>query len=112
MKRSIVLATLLAFSSASNAVDCAGRVTSLSIIMSGGTVVVSLLGGPNYVYLCSVEATYNGVSAAVCKQMYQTLQLAKVTGATMMFRFDGYTSCAAIPSWAAAPLNGWNTVLD
>ena len=113
MKKSIVLATLLAFSSASYAlVDCAGRVTSLSLTTTSGTVVVSLLGGPTYIYMCSVEATDNGVSATTPKQMYQTLQLAKVTGATMTFRFDGYTSCSAIPSWTAVPLNGWNLVLD
>jgi hypothetical protein len=112
MKKSIVAAALLAFSSVSHAVDCAGRVSSLSLQTGSGLVVLSLVGGPTYIYLCSVEQTVNAVSPTVCKQMYQTLQLAKVTGASMMFRFDGYATCSAIPAWTVVPLNGWNTVLD
>jgi hypothetical protein len=114
MKKSMLLATLLAFSSASNAltIDCSGKVTVLSLQAPGGLITLSLLGGPSYIYLCNVEQTYNGISATTCKQMYQTLMLAKITGASMGFRFDNQTTCAAIPQWQAVPLNGWNTVLD
>jgi hypothetical protein len=114
MKKSMLLATLLAFSSASNAayIDCSGKVLWLSLIAPGGLVVLSLSTGPYNIYLCNIEQTYNGISATTCKQMYQTLMLAKITGASMGFRFDNQTTCAAIPQWQAVPLNGWNTVLD
>ena len=117
MKKLISALLLLAYSSASSAivVDCAGRVTTLTLGVGGndGLVIMSLANGPQYQYLCSVTTAYNGTSPAACRQMYQTLVLAKISGATMMFRFDGYSSCTAIPAWAPAPItSGWNTVLD
>ena len=85
-------------------VECAGIVDNLSLQMdTSGTVTLSLSGGPTYVYLCTVDgAGMNAVSPVVCRTMYNTLALAKITGKRVLIRFHNYNSCAAIQSWAPA----------
>lgn len=95
-------------------IDCVGNVIGLSLQMTTtGVVTVSLSGGPTAVYLCAVDGVaYNGVSPDVCKAMYSTLMAAKLSNKKMLIRFSGnYANCTSIPSWAAAPMHGWTSVL-
>lgn len=105
---SISLLTDVAFAS----VDCAGDVTNLSLQLdSVGTVTLSLSGGPSYTYLCAVDGSRNGVSATVCRSMYATLVAAKTAGKKVSIRFNDYSSCSAIPSWADPGVLGWTVLL-
>ena len=107
--------SIFLYSQAANAdIDCVGNVVGLSLQMTTtGVVTVSLAGGPTAVYLCAVDGgAYNGVSPEVCKAMYSTLMAAKLSNKKMLIRFSGnYASCSSIPSWAAAPMHGWTSVL-
>jgi hypothetical protein len=96
MKSAALIALSLASGVASAAVDCTGTVDSLSLhLTTRGTVTLSLSGGPSFTYLCEVDgvagaAGLNGVSPAVCRTMYSTLALAKVSGKKVTVRFYDY----------------------
>jgi hypothetical protein len=94
------------------AVDCTGTVQTLSLQLdTQGIVTLSLSGGPTYTYLCAVDNTFNGVSPTVCRTMYATLMTAKTTGEAVLIRFHDYSSCTAVPAWAAAGQLSWTMLL-
>jgi hypothetical protein len=108
----VAAGVLVLIESASADVDCRGEVTNLSLQLDGnGQVTLSLSGGPNYTYLCSVDAVRNGVSPTVCRMMYATLVTAKTTGKKVSIRFYNYNSCSAIPPWADSGTLGWTILL-
>jgi hypothetical protein len=83
--------------------SCLGTVSTLGLNPSG--LVVASVGSLSFAYLCNVTATYNGVTAEVCKAIYAQLLAAKLNAQTVAFFFSDGLTCATHPAWA--DLTGW-----
>lgn len=95
------LSSLLFFSGASQAYDCIGKVNNV-VINPAGVVTLSF-GNINWVYLCSVSGTYNGVAPEACKAMLSIIMSAKLSDRNIqLWLGDASNNCTntAHPAWA------------
>ena len=101
-----VLSSTLFFSSFSQAYDCIGKVNNV-VVGPNGILTLSV-GNINWVYLCSVSASYNGIAPDTCKAMLSVAMAAKLSDRNIQLWFsDTSNDCtnAAHPAWA--DLKNW-----
>jgi hypothetical protein len=85
------------------AYTCSGPVSGVTI-HGGGLVTAQNMAGFSWVYLCNVDAAYNGFTANACRATYTMLLTAQLTQQHVMIWFEDNGNCSTHPSWA--PLTG------
>ena len=107
MKAAIVIgSTVLALTIPSLAASysCVSPVTNVSQAR-GGTLLIQSFGGSNWIYLCSMSSTQNGVSADECKTVFAALLAAQLAGKQVRLWFNDGLSCSTQAAWTYA--TGW-----
>jgi hypothetical protein len=108
MKKAIMLAVAasLVSQSAWAGYVCTGTTTSVAVDQYG-SVNTSNSSGLQWVFLCSVNNPYNGISVDSCKAMYATLMASKLSGAQVSFWFSDGLSCTTQATWATLPVGSY-----
>lgn len=97
---------LISFSSYVNAYECTGKVNNV-VINPAGIVTLSF-GNINWVYLCSVSESYNGVTPESCKAMFSLLIAAKLSDRNITMWFsDDSANCTNTKHTAWETLKNW-----
>lgn len=105
-------AGLLLGSRLAGAYQCVGLVGGTQIAPTG-VVSAEYIAGMNWVYLCSVTTTTNGITPDTCKTIYATLLTAETQSRPVMLWFnDDPNTCASHPAWAWLTGWYWGPMLD
>lgn len=108
MKALPVLVTLLAGAvsvSADAAVFCTGNINRVGVDPGGVVTMYSPAVAPDFVYVCQIGGTTNGVSSDACKSIYATLLAAKAQGVAVQWAFNDSTTCGQRAAWTY--LSNW-----
>jgi hypothetical protein len=113
LKRLLLVGLLFVSAEAFAVVDCTGHVSTLSMNFDPqGVVTLSLTGGPSVTYICAMGEAANGISKEMCKHIYATLLVHKLTNKRITIRFINHSTCAAVPAWNWAGEMGWTMLLQ
>jgi hypothetical protein len=88
---------------------CVGSVSQL-YSQAGGLVSFKAGYRGDYVAICNLQATWNGIAADQCKSWYAMLLAAQLTDSPVTVHYqnnDGYASCAVVPTYSSAPAPGY-----
>jgi hypothetical protein len=99
------LCGLMAASGAYANYFCTGPVVNVVLSPSGLVTVNAPAAAMNFVYLCQIGATYNGVGSDSCKAILSTLLAARVSAQPITVGYSDSLTCSTHPAWAA--LTGW-----
>lgn len=86
---------------------CEGKVSGVSINPRNGGLLVQKIGPLSWVYLCSVEKKYNGVTPEACKHIYSLLLTAQVSGKQATLWFNDGLDCSKQSHKPWRTLTGW-----
>jgi hypothetical protein len=101
----LLIASLLVAGPAAANYFCQGTIDSVEVSPSGAVEAYSAAAGLNYVTLCAIGATANGVSSDTCKAILAVLLAAHASGAQVQWAFSDSLTCTTHPAWAW--LTGW-----
>lgn len=88
------------------AYDCTGKVNN--VVLNPDGVVTLSFGNINWVHICSVSQSYNGVPAESCKAMLSLLMAAKLSDRNITLWFsDASNNCTNTAHTAWEPLKNW-----
>lgn len=88
---------------------CVGSVSQL-YSQAGGLVSFKAGYRGDYVAICNLQATWNGIAPDQCKSWYAMLLAAQLTDSPVTVHYqnnEGYASCAMIPAYSSAPAPGY-----
>ncbi len=104
MKKFAIAALALALSVNANAAfDCNVKVQNV-LIYGDGMVNVLHSGRGDYTVICNLNANYGSVTPVTCAMWTGMLQVIKKKNGLANFYFGGEGSCAAIATYASAPV--------
>ena len=85
------------------AFDCDVKINQL-LVYQDGTVNVNHTGRNGFTVLCNLNVSYKNVAPTTCAMWTAMLMGVKKRNATVNFYFGGEGSCAALPTYEAAPV--------
>lgn len=87
------------------ALYCAGSVSNL-VSRNNGEVLFKAGFRNDYIAVCSLQASRDGVSIDQCKSWYATLLAAQMSGTPVSLHYQNsqnYSSCSVVPIYSDAP---------
>ena len=99
-KRLFLAALLCVCGNATAAFSCKGKVQTIGLDPTAGTLIVNMGHGTHY--LCKIHELYNGVDPLVCRSWYSMLLSAQASGREIEQAFNGTEeqTCATLGHWA------------
>ena len=102
MKWFAVLAILACSANAHAAFQCEVTVDRL-LVYADGSVNVLHDGRNDYTYICNTKGTWKDVDTVTCALWVAMIQSAQNNAKRVRFYYAGTGSCAALPTYGAAP---------
>src|SRR5262245_49727586 len=108
---SLALPLLLTFATATHASSwCTGKITSILTDASGNVYVIPSFRA-DWIQICSITATWKGVTLDVCKSWLGTVTALRLTQETTTLYYNEDLTCNSMANYGNSPAPGYIAIL-